>query len=430
MDNNPEKGNTFTEPYNTNSDNATSAAPVFPESNNPYSDGSGYTPHSTHTQASTPDYTAGPVNPQYDLNNPEPTPVSIYNNTPRGDAPQYHYGMHHGFLNNQYLEEQRQRLITRRHHERKIKKLGTQNGTALILLLVLSALVSSALVFPVFYKLYYDSVAFANAFGIFYSVITMGGTYFVYSKFCKNSKYYRPVPFNKPADPLKAVLLILIGFGGCYLANIVTSFLAAFGEAIGIYSSYSALEDPSSIFDIFIMFLGTAIIPPLVEEYAIRGVVMQNLRRYGNGFAIIASALIFGILHGNAVQIPFAFMCGLFLGYAVIASESIWTGVIIHLLTNAMSCVSSALVYFADSDAANTFYSVAGWGSIIAAVLALIIYINRYKSEFILKNHGEASDISVRSKLGKFFSSPVMIIAIILYVFEAITTLSFSPNYS
>ena len=427
MENYPENNNVFNEPPVNpgNSDNPNPVSgvnPHFPENNNPY--GNNAPAGTAHTQPQ-PGMNYGA--PAYSS---EPSPVSIYNNSHTGNGPQYHYGNHHGFLNNQYLEEQRRKLMERRHHERNIKKLGTQNGIALLSLLVVANIFASFLIIPTFYRLYEESIAFASAFGIFYSVVTMGGIFALFAKLKKGSKYFRPVPYNKPADPFKAFLLIVVGFGGCYLANYITSILKIIGDSIGVYSDYSALQEPTGTFDILLIFVGTSIIPPLVEEFAMRGVVMQNLRRYGSAFAIVSSAVFFGVLHGNAAQIPFALLCGLFLGYAVIATESIWTGVIIHLLINGMSAISSALMFYYDTYVANMFYTIGGWIGVIAGIVALVIYTNRYKNEFILKNKGEAKDLPLKTKIGKFISSPAMIIAIILYCIQAITTLSLTPPNS
>jgi heme/copper-type cytochrome/quinol oxidase subunit 2 len=158
-----------------------------------------------------------------------------------------------------------------------------------------------------------------------------------------------------------------------------------------------------------------------------RGVLLQSLRKYGNAFAILASAVMFGIFHGNAVQMPFAFLCGLVIGYAVVATESLWTGVIIHALMNAMSGVSSALVYYVDEYASNTFFYVASATGIVVGVFAFIIYATRYKNDQTLKIKGDFSDASTGEKLAKFISAPIMIVAIILFVIEAATQLTTTP---
>ena len=83
----------------------------------------------------------------------------------------------------------------------------------------------------------------------------------------------------------------------------------------------------------------TAVLPALIEEFAMRGVVMQSLRKYGDWFAIIMSSLVFALLHGNMVQIPFAFIAGIAIGYAVTVTGSMWTGILIHFLNNLASII-------------------------------------------------------------------------------------------
>lgn len=215
-----------------------------------------------------------------------------------------------------------------------------------------------------------------------------------------------------------------MGFGGCLIANYITAFLRLLAEGVGIYSDYTALEEPSSLLDVIIIFIGSAIVPPLFEEFALRGVLMQNLRKYGDAFAIIASAFVFGLFHGNAVQMPFAFLCGLIIGYAVVATESLWTGIIIHGLINAMSAISSALIYYFDEYVSNTFFYIGSVVGIAVGIIALLIYSTRYKN-YKLANHDKNSmGLSLGEKFSKFISSPLMILVIVLYLVEAISQLA------
>lgn len=354
------------------------------------------------------------------------SPAEIYN-AQATNTPQYHYGAPQNFFNPHYLEEQRAKMFERRQHEKKIKALGTSTGLILLILLGIAFIFSYLLIVPPVSTLYNENLTFASAFGIFYSVCSVGGAFFIGSKILKKQKFSTNIPYSLPKDKQKTILLILIGFGGCLVANYVTVFLRTFGEGLGIYSDYSALQDPSSTLDIVMIFIGSAIIPPFIEEFALRGVLMQGLRKYGNAFAIVVSAFVFGIFHGNAVQIPFAFLCGLVIGYAVIATESLWTGIIIHALMNAMSGVSSALIYYFDEYVSNTFFYIGSVAGIIFGILALIIYLTRYKFDAPFKANDAHNDISLGEKFVKFNSSPLMIIAIILYVIQAITQLSTTP---
>ena len=355
-----------------------------------------------------------------------PTPAEIYNATST-NAPQYHYGAPQNFFNPRYLEEQRIKMLERKRHEKALKTLGANTGVSILLVLAFSYVMSILLVLPDLYNLYENNLAFAGAFGVFYSVISVGLAFTIGSKLFKKSKFLSKVPYNPPRDKQKTLLLILIGFGGCLIANYITVFLRAFGEGIGIYSDYSALEDPSTPLDVIMIFIGSAIIPPLTEEFAMRGILMQSLRKYGNAFAIVTSAFVFGLFHGNAVQMPFAFLCGLFIGYAVIVTESLWTGIIIHALMNSMSVISSALIYYFDEYVSNTFFYIGSAAGIIFGVLALVIYLTRYNFKAPFLNDNTQSDITLREKFTKFNSSPLMIIAIAIYVIQAISQLSTTP---
>ena len=223
--------------------------------------------------------------------------------------------------------------------------------------------------------------------------------------------------YSAPKANLKTVSIIFLSVLGCLASMYVTGFIQTFFEGFGF--SFSSGDEPkvNSVIDIIAMFIGTAIIPPLVEEFAMRNVVMQPLRKYGNLFAIISSALIFGIFHGTPSQIPFAILCGLFLGYAVIATDSIWTGVIIHAIVNGLSCCYYAIFYFTDEETADTAYgficlALAGLGFV-----SLLIYLSKYKAEFnrIISKNG-LEEYTLKQKIAKFIFAPVMVIALIVFL--------------
>ena len=73
---------------------------------------------------------------------------------------------------------------------------------------------------------------------------------------------------------------------------------------------------------------------PLTEELLCRGVLLKSMSKYGVPFAVFASSLIFGLIHGNIYQTPFAILVGVILGYVAVRSGSIWPSVIIHFIVN------------------------------------------------------------------------------------------------
>lgn len=401
----------------------------------PYGQPSAYnSPQYTHQ--STQQYTTYP-NSAAPNQYTQTSPSTIYHNTHTGNAPQYHYGtpMFGGIMDNQYYQEQREKLRKRRENELKIRKISNISGFSLLGCYLVATLFSALLLIPSVSDIYYSGLSGQSIINLFYTLCVVGGTYFIAGRIIKRTKdkatlqpkFNIDTRLNGPKDPLKATLLIFISFGGCMIANFVTSLILTFFESFGIYSGYSSIEDPRSIADIILMCIATAIIPPLVEEYAMRGVLMSSLEKYGNVFAIIGSSYIFGLFHGNFAQIPFAFICGLFFAYTVIATNSLWPAIIIHALNNSLSCISSILIKTFDENTGNIFFYVSSISGIVLGVVALIIYLKRYKGDDILKFKGDAEELPTKTKIAKFLTSPAMIFATIIYLIQAITLLSTTP---
>lgn len=388
----------------------------LPQNNLPYNNGSGGEHYNNPNGYSRQESRAGF------------SPSEIYNNAPRGSMPQYHYGVNQPVIDHQYMDARRQYRLARKMHSKSIKQLGNITGVALFILLLLSNLIGVLFYIPKFNSLYSGNFTFSTAFYVFYSVLTVGGSFYIVYRLFSKSKSPSKIEYNLPKDKVKSLLLVLMGFGGCLAANYITSILRFIGESVGVYSSYSAIDYPENIFDVFLMFVATSLIPALIEEYAFRGVLLGSLKKYGNAFAVIATSVVFAIFHANAVQIPFAFMCGLLLGYAVIASESIWVGVAIHAMTNAISCVSSAIILYVSEDFANSFYMILMPIGIILGIMCTVLYVSRYKDNGLLKTSGEGKELDLKAKLGKFFSAPAMIIACIFFIIMAIKTLTTTPT--
>lgn len=88
----------------------------------------------------------------------------------------------------------------------------------------------------------------------------------------------------------------------------------------------------------FWTMLSLIVLAPLFEELLCRGVVLGSLReRYGIAIAWLVSALFFGVLHVQPVQVVSATVVGLILGYVYLATDSLWSSMILHALNNAVA---------------------------------------------------------------------------------------------
>ncbi|MGL4851143.1 MAG: lysostaphin resistance A-like protein [Phocaeicola sp.] len=78
---------------------------------------------------------------------------------------------------------------------------------------------------------------------------------------------------------------------------------------------------------------------PLFEEFLFRGAIQGHLQRIWNHprLAILASAFLFGLVHGNPAQISFAFLFGLVIGELYYRTGSLMPGIILHFINNTVS---------------------------------------------------------------------------------------------
>ena len=136
---------------------------------------------------------------------------------------------------------------------------------------------------------------------------------------------------TKQVKPAVGISFFLIGTTICLLANFPSNWISAILENFGFQGSSQSIPVVPTI---PMNALATAVVPPFVEEFLFRGVILSQFRKYGDFFAVIASALLFGLLHRNFSQIVFAFICGLALGITLVRTNNIWIPVGIHMFVN------------------------------------------------------------------------------------------------
>lgn len=93
------------------------------------------------------------------------------------------------------------------------------------------------------------------------------------------------------------------------------------------------LESVAGDSDTFSLFLYASVLAPVWEEVLFRGYVLRTLRPFGKRFAILTSAILFGLFHGNLLQTPYALVMGLVLGYVTVEYSIGWA-VLLHMFNN------------------------------------------------------------------------------------------------
>ena len=122
---------------------------------------------------------------------------------------------------------------------------------------------------------------------------------------------------------------------------LVTVILSLLPEAwLESYAEASAALNDNSL----IMVLASVVAAPIAEEIIFRGLILSRLKRAMPGWlAVVLSALVFGLCHGQPVWMAYAFVLGLFFGLMAHRSGSILPSLLAHFIFNGIGQLGAAL---------------------------------------------------------------------------------------
>lgn len=324
--------------------------------------------------------------------------------------------MHRGVVLGNYPYNLGDEIRLQAYNEKKdIRSLGMWAAGGILGYVVIQNLVSIFLVFvPTLYSLYFEVPLFQSAANIIISVLSMIFPFALSGRAAKKRFGTHVFAFEKPKDIPFTVTAIGFGVFVCLAGNYVTSLFVNAVDSVGVELSAPEFSTPTNVFSRIIYAVAISVVPALTEEFAIRGAVMQPLRRYGDRFAIIASSFVFAILHGNLIQAPFAFIAGFALGYTVCVTGSIWTGVAIHFINNFYSVVTEFLIEdIADpKNLDKAYYMITGVLYVIS-IACSVAFVIALKSK---KKPVRFVALSKARMWKAYIINPPMIIAIIIMI--------------
>lgn len=210
----------------------------------------------------------------------------------------------------------------------------------------------------------------------------------------------------------------------------------------GIPESTNPIDSmvPTSTTGWIIAAIYICICAPIFEEIFYRRIILGSLRRYGDTFAIVISAILFGAMHGNFSQFFYAFALGLIYGYIVVRSNSIMPAILLHALNNSISTFAlyissneriasigknSDVLSLTEQEMALAgllgLFVIALIGFVVLGLIQLIKYtityiIARSKKTHISFLFNNVEGLTQKQKYGIFFSRPTIIITIVLIV--------------
>ncbi len=139
-------------------------------------------------------------------------------------------------------------------------------------------------------------------------------------------------------------IFFFISYALVYLGNLVGTLINAITDLLsGAHSS----SDATAIIEespLYLVFIFAVVLGPIVEEVMFRGIVLRRLLPFGEGFAILTSALLFGLFHGNLSQFIYAFLLGAFFGFLYCRTGRLHHAILLHATINFVGSILPLLV--------------------------------------------------------------------------------------
>lgn len=159
-------------------------------------------------------------------------------------------------------------------------------------------------------------------------------------------------------------LLFIMGMAAALCFNILFALLQITGSS----AQYTEVAQKQFALPLWAGIFLYGVISPIAEEVLFRGIVYNRLDRlFGRTIAIIGSALLFGVYHGNIVQALYGFILGVLIAVLYERYGAFVVPVLIHSAANIAVYVVSRNISLQQK--------VMNWtGCIACGILAIVLF--------------------------------------------------------
>ncbi|MBP7948481.1 MAG: CPBP family intramembrane metalloprotease [Verrucomicrobiales bacterium] len=143
---------------------------------------------------------------------------------------------------------------------------------------------------------------------------------------------------------LAVVMILPAATAALLLAQLVHAWGVAAGWDLQEQETVQLLRTSSDFTEQLLLLLVACVGAPVMEELLFRGMVYNGLKRFSDTwFALLASSLLFAVMHAHLLTLPSLFVLGLFFALAYEATGSLLVSILMHLLFNASQACSILL---------------------------------------------------------------------------------------
>lgn len=142
---------------------------------------------------------------------------------------------------------------------------------------------------------------------------------------------------HSPGSWPRTLGLVLVVLVATYV--IVVAATLAIGPEAQPDQGISDFWDGSRAAQFALNFAVVAVLVPIVEELMFRGLGFSLLSDFGPGTAVVATAFLFGLVHGFVYALPIFVIIGLALGWLRMRTGSVYPAMVMHGMHNAVVLV-------------------------------------------------------------------------------------------
>lgn len=210
--------------------------------------------------------------------------------------------------------------------------------------------------------------------------------------------------YKKLKMPVKVMVPTKISNMPMFRAAIPTMLLVSgvCAAATGVYEEVLGwfhiipVEDihfPQGTSETIVCIIMNVILVPVMSEIYTRGTVLQLLRQFGDGTAVIFSAFLTAMISYNPHQFCYVFISSLVIGYFTIRTGSVVTAVIMRICTRAFAYIAFSINKFLPSE----INGVVEMAYLFACIMIGLVVFIRF-----LINHSDKLGMSLESRYLSF----------------------------
>jgi membrane protease YdiL (CAAX protease family) len=210
---------------------------------------------------------------------------------------------------------------------------------------------------------------------------TLSATMIVFAGAAVTAAVFSPVEWRQRLRLRRARIStfgVLLHIGGVLAIGLVFGALIALGllPESGSLAELTEIVAGLSGGALAVTVLVMGIAPGVAEELLFRGYIQTRFsRRWGPGWGVLWTSLLFGAMHLDFVQGAFAFALGIYLGYLTEWTGSIVPAMICHAANNTYSTLATAWGINVAGTRGNVFALVVGLFILIVCIRHLRTYI-------------------------------------------------------